>query len=163
MQLNTVTAPTVPATSAPNLGQDAVAATLRAAGAGYAAGAKQAAVQVDKAAITPFEGVITLTGLLKAKTAHVPFLAKATGLLHAAAGFGLLIASASVAGAVRAPGTAAQSFTNAAADVIDGGASSVSSLDWGVATDAATGQQYSELSDIGSLLSGLGVTAGATS
>jgi hypothetical protein len=167
MQLNAITPPTFPTTapaasSSPNLGQDAVADVLRAGGAGYAAAASKAAVQVDKAAITPFEGVLTLTGLLKGKTANIPVLGKATGLLHTIAGFGLLIAAASVAGAVRAPGNAAHDISNKVADVIDGGATSASSLNWGVATDAATGEEYSELSGIGSVLMNLGVTDGSS-
>lgn len=119
MQLNATTPPPAAAPSL-NLGQSAVAGGLRAAASGYTAAAAQAGVTVDKAAIIPFEGVITLTSALKKATAQVPVLSKATGILNTAASFGLLIAAAAVSGSLKSQANTTSSLLGLAASAIDG-------------------------------------------
>ena len=123
MQLSAVSpAPAAAPAAAANLGQKTVADTLRAAGAGYDASARAAGVTVDKATITPFEGVITLTSALKNKTAHVPGVGKVTNLLNTVASFGMLIAASTVSNSLKAQANTTNALFNMAADAIDGGA-----------------------------------------
>lgn len=136
MQL-TATAPKPAAAPSLNLGQSAVAGGLRAAASGYTASAGQAGVTVDKAAIVPFEGVITLTSELKKATAKVPVLGKATNLLNTAASFGLLIAAATVSGSLKAQANTTSSLLGLAADAIDGGKTAAPSGSIGDAIAAA--------------------------
>jgi len=123
MQLSAVspTPAAAPAAATANLGQKSVADTLRAAGAGYDASARGAGVTVDKATITPFEGVITLTSALKNGTANIPGVGKVTSLLNTVAGFGMLIAASTVSSSLKAQANTTNALLNMAADAIDGG------------------------------------------
>lgn len=103
-----------------DLGQTSVANALRAAGAGYAAAAHQPAVVVEKAAIVPFEGVMTLTGALKRATAHVPHLNKVTSVLNTVTGYAMLIGTATISGSIAAQGNTTSALLDMAANAIDG-------------------------------------------
>lgn len=131
---------------------------IRGGVAGYQAATNQSGVQVDKAAIHPFETVTTATGLIKSKTAGIKYVNKATGLLHTVGGFGMLILSSNLSATMRAPGNVAVDLGNRLADLIDGKTTAAgSSLGWGVSTDAETGQQIVAESGVGSALSALGM------
>jgi hypothetical protein len=131
--------PTVPV-DGPRAGggvQGAIGDLLRGGAAGYQAGARMEAVQADKAAIVPFETVITGTSLLKDKTAHIKYVNKATGLLNTIAGFGMLILASNVSGTLRAPGDAAVDLAGRVADAIDGKDTAKGwSIGWGVRSEA---------------------------
>lgn len=114
------TTPPVAAPSALGRAQRAVADFVRAAGAGYNAVSKQSAVEVDKAAIHPFEAVSTVTGVIKDKTANIKGVNRATNILHTIGAFGMLVLTANVSGTVRAPGETASDIANHIADAIDG-------------------------------------------
>lgn len=138
--------------------QGAIGNLIRSGSAGYATASAAMAVQSDKAAIHPFETVMTLTGFLKEKTAGIKGLAKATSLLNTIAGFGMLIGSATVSGTLRAPGQTAQDLGNRVADLIDGRKTAgPPSLGWGVRLDAATGEPTLTDAGAGSTLAALGM------
>lgn len=120
MLLNAVTTPPITVPTTTDFGQSAVANGLRSAAAGYTASATQAGATVDKATITPFEGVITLTSALKKVTANVPGVSKVTNLVNTVASFGLLIAASTISGSMQAQANTTSNFLNAAADAIDG-------------------------------------------
>jgi hypothetical protein len=160
--ISTTPAPTTPAAPAQpgdnvtgNGGvQGAVADLLRGAGAGYAKAAKMESIQSDKAAIVPFETIMTGTSLLKDKTAHIKGVGRATGLLNTIAGFGLLIVSANTSGTLSAPGATAQDLGNHVADMIDGKDTANGwNLGWGV----VAGEKEESSSMVGDALTNLGM------
>lgn len=98
----------------------AIGDALRGAGAGVGGVTRQEGIVVEKAAMVPFEAVVTVTSELKKATANVPVLGKATSLLHTITGFGMLIGAMTVSQLIRTPGDVAVSATHGAADLIDG-------------------------------------------
>jgi hypothetical protein len=159
--ISATSAPTTPAApKQPLVGggvQGAVGDLIRGAGAGYAQATKLEGVQADKAAIVPFETVITATSLLKDKTANVKHVSTATNLLNTIAGFGMLIVSSNVSGTLRAPGQTVQDLANHVADAIDGKQTAQGwNLGWGVVAGQKD-QVQAAPSGVGSALSNLGM------
>lgn len=129
---------------------------IRSTTAGYKQASKLTAVQADKAAIVPFETVITGTSLLKDKTAHIKGVGKATGLLNTIAGFGMLIMTSNVASTLRAPGETAVDIGNRVADLIDGKDTAEGwGIGWGIRSDSAQGE--ATVSTLGSALGNAGM------
>jgi hypothetical protein len=117
--------------------QGAIGDLLRGGAAGYQTAAHMSAVQTDKAAIVPFETVITATSLLKDKTAHIKFVGKGTGLLNTIAGFGMLILASNVSSGFRSPGDTVADLAGHVADAIDGKDTTNGwSVGWGVRSEA---------------------------
>ncbi|MCW2922200.1 MAG: hypothetical protein JWL76_2074 [Thermoleophilia bacterium] len=129
---------------------------IRSTTAGYQQATKLAAVQADKAAIVPFETVITGTSLLKDKTANIKGVGKATGLLNTIAGFAMLIMSSNVSSTLRAPGETAVDIGNRVADLIDGKDTAQGwGIGWGIRTDPDEGEET--ISTLGSALGAAGM------
>ncbi len=129
---------------------------IRSTTAGYQQASKLSAVQADKAAIVPFETVITGTSLLKDKTANIKGVSKATGLLNTIAGFGMLILSSNVSSTLRAPGETAVDIGNRVADLIDGKDTAHGwGLGWGIRTEPDQGEE--NVSSLGSMLGTAGM------
>lgn len=130
------TTPSAPVADAPRAGggvQGFIGDVIRSAAAGYQTATRVAGVEADKAAIHPFEGVSTITGTLKEKTANVKGLNKLTGPLHTIGGFALLIMTANTSSALRAPGDTAVDLGNRIADAIDGRKTTNGwNLGWGI-------------------------------
>jgi hypothetical protein len=147
--------------------QGVIGDLLRSSAAGYQASARTSAVQADKAAIHPFEAVTTATGLVKQKTANVPVVSRATGMLHTIGGFAMLIMTANVSSTLRSPGDTAVDLGNRVADLIDGRSTIDGwSLGWGLRTpgsgegDEDGGDQVSlpvATSALGAALAGAGM------
>lgn len=130
---------------------------IRSSTAGYQQATKLAGVQVDKAAIHPFETVATATGLLKSKTANVKGVNKVTSLLHTIGGFALLIMASNTSSTMRSPGETAVDLGNRVADLIDGKNTAQGwSLGWGVRSPGE-GEDAPEESGIGSALGSMGM------
>lgn len=151
--------PATPVSGSPRAGvggvQGAIGDLIRASAAGFQTSTNGNAITVDKAAIVPFEGVMTATGVLKEKTAHIKGLSKATGLINTVAGYGMLILTANVSGSVRSPGNTVVDLGGRLADLIDGKKTATGwHVGWGLAAD---GSRVPPTSAVGDALDALGM------